>query len=35
MKKTVLREYAKLIAKTGVNVQKGQEFFIQAELDQP
>ena len=24
MKKTVLREYAKLIAKTGVNVQKGQ-----------
>ena len=35
MKKTVLREYAKLIAKTGVNVQKGQEVFIQAELDQP
>ena len=35
MKKTVLREYAKLIAKTGVNVQQGQEVFIQAELDQP
>ena len=35
MKKTVLREYAKLIAKTGVNVPKGQEVFIQAELDQP
>ena len=35
MKKTVLREYAKLIAKTGVNVQKGQEVFITAELDQP
>ena len=28
MKKSVLREYAKLIAKTGVNVQKGQEVFI-------
>ena len=25
MKKTVLREYAKLIAKAGANVQKGQE----------
>ena len=35
MKKTVLREYAKLIAKTGVDVQKGQEVFITAELDQP
>ena len=35
MKKTVLREYAKLIAKAGANVQKGQEVFIQAELDQP
>ena len=35
MKKTVLREYAKLIAKVGANVQKGQEVFITAELDQP
>lgn len=33
--KTVLREYAKLIAKAGANVQKGQEVFITAELDQP
>ena len=35
MKKTVLRKYAKLIATVGVNVQKGQEVFIAAELDQP
>lgn len=35
MKKTVLKNYAKLIAKCGVNVQKGQEVFILAELDQP
>ena len=35
MKKTVLRSYAKLIAACGVNIQKGQEVFIQAELDQP
>ena len=35
MKKTVLRQYAKLIARIGVNVQKGQEVIIQAELDQP
>ncbi len=35
MKKTVLRKYAKLIAKTGVNVQKGQEVLVYAELDQP
>lgn len=35
MKKTVLRKYAYLIAKMGVNVQKGQEVFITAELDQP
>ncbi len=35
MKKTVLRSYAKLIATTGINVQKGQEVFITAELDQP
>lgn len=35
MKKTALRKYAHLIAKMGVNVQKGQEVFISAELDQP
>ena len=35
MKKSVLRAYARLIAESGVNVQKGQEVFIQAELDQP
>ena len=35
MKKTVLRKYAHLIAAKGVNVQKGQEVFIQAEFDQP
>lgn len=35
MKKTVLREYAKLIAQKGANVQKGQEVVINAELDCP
>ena len=35
MKKTVLREYAKLIVCCGVNVQKGQEVIIYADLDQP
>jgi len=35
MKKTVLREYAKLIVRCGVNVQKGQEVVINAALDQP
>mgnify|MGYP004666976225 FL=1 len=35
MKKTVLRKYAHLIANVGINVQKGQEVFISAELDQP
>ncbi len=35
MKKTVLREYAKLIVRCGVNVQKGQEVLVYAELDQP
>ncbi|MBR1972705.1 MAG: aminopeptidase [Oscillospiraceae bacterium] len=35
MKKTVLREYAKLIVKSGINVQKGQEVIIYADLDQP
>ena len=35
MKQTVLRKYAKLIARTGANVQKGQEVFVYAGLDQP
>ena len=35
MKKTVLREYAKLIVRTGLNVQKGQDVMVYAELDQP
>lgn len=35
MKKSILKKYALLIAKCGVNVQKGQEVFISAELDQP
>lgn len=35
MKKTILKSYAKLIAKTGVNIEKGQEAVIYAGLDQP
>ena len=35
MKKTILREYAKLIVTCGVNVQKGQEVTVIADLDQP
>ena len=35
MKKSVLREYAKLIVKCGANVQKGQEVILFADLDQP
>ena len=35
MKKTVLRKYAQLIARSGVNIQKGQEVIIRAGLDQP
>ncbi len=35
MKKTILREYAKLIVRVGANVQKGQEVVIYAGLDQP
>ncbi len=35
MKKTVLREYAKLIVRCGMNVQPGQEVIISAGLDQP
>ena len=35
MKKSVLREYARLIVRCGVNVQKGQEVTVCADLDQP
>ena len=35
MKKTTLRSYARLIARMGVNIQKGQPVNIYAELDQP
>ena len=35
MKKTVLKKYAQLIAKTGLNVQKGQDVWITCDLDQP
>ena len=35
MKKSVLRQYANLIVRCGLNVQKGQEVLIYAELDQP
>lgn len=35
MKKTVLKNYAKLIANVGGHVAKGQEVIVSAELDQP
>ena len=35
MKKTVLRQYAKLIVRCGVNIQKGQDLIVHAGLDQP
>ena len=35
MKQTVLRNYAKLIARMGVNIQKGQDVIIYCRLDQP
>ena len=35
MKKTTLRAYAQLIVRCGVNVQKGQEVMVYADLDQP
>ncbi|MBQ6840456.1 MAG: aminopeptidase [Oscillospiraceae bacterium] len=35
MKKTVLREYARLVIRCGLNVQKGQEVQVFADLDQP
>lgn len=30
-----LRKYAELLAKTGINVQKGEEVWVNAQLDQP
>ena len=35
MKKTVLKKYADLLVRCGLNVQKGQEVMIYADLDQP
>ena len=35
MKKSILREYARLIVRCGINVQKGQDVMIYAGLDQP
>ncbi len=35
MKKTILKEYARLIVRSGANVQKGQEVIVYADLDQP
>ena len=35
MKKSILKNYASLIANTGARVKKGQEVIIYAELDQP
>ena len=35
MKKSTLRAYAQLIVRCGVNVQKGQEVMVYADLDQP
>ena len=35
MRKTQLQRYAKLIARVGLNVKKGQTVFIAAGLDQP
>ena len=35
MKKTVLRKYADLIVRKGINVQKGQDVLVFAGLDQP
>ena len=35
MRKSQLKKYAKLIAKVGLNVKKGQSVFIAADLDQP
>ena len=33
MKKTVLKNYAKLIVRCGIHVEKGQEVLVYADLD--
>ena len=35
MNKTILKNYARLIARVGGNVQKGQSVVVVADLDQP
>ena len=35
MKQSTLRSYARLIARVGVNIQKGQDVIIRCDLDQP
>ncbi len=35
MKKSVLKNYARLIVKSGINIEKGQDVIIRADLDQP
>ena len=35
MKQTTLRRYARLIARAGVNIQKGQDVIVFCDLDQP
>ena len=35
MKKTILKQYVRLIVRVGANVQKGQEVILSAGLDQP
>ena len=35
MKKITMQKYARLIARKGINIQKGQEVMINADLDQP
>ena len=35
MKQTILRSYARLIARVGVNIQKGQDVIVYCDLDQP
>ena len=35
MKKATLRAYARLIVRSGINVQKGQEVLVYADMDQP
>ena len=35
MRKTQLQKYAKLLARVGLNVKKGQTVFVAADLDQP